>query len=244
VSFNHQPQATTAYVTFTLAFAFGDLDLHVYDGRGGHRGVNYTTGKVETSIPGEGPDPRGNPESIRVPATPGVTYRVEVVDRTNTPSPGPLGMLRAFTIGSGTLAATADNTYRVTAIEEKSIGPILEVSPRELQIVVKAAASDAIGTISLREIGLQAGVSSLAVSVGALTGAAGETILASEMTIELESASLQPGENTTVTVRVPLVGRSAFPYAGEITVTSSAGTQHVALTIAQEASRIRRRLRP
>jgi hypothetical protein len=229
-------------VTFTLGFAFGDLDLHVYDGKGGHRGVIYPSGEVERGIPGEGPDPQGNPESIRVPATPGVTYRVEVVDRTNAPSPGPLGKLRAFTIGAGTLGAAADNTYRVTAIEEKALGAVLEVSPRENRVAVPAAPNEAVATISLREIGLQSGVSSVTVSAGVLTGGGGETIAASTIVVDLEKTSLQPGENATATVRVPLTGRGAFPYQGQVTVTSSAGTQTVALTIVQEASRVRRRL--
>jgi len=233
--FTNQPSTGTQYVTYTLSFAFGDLDLHVYDNAGRHQGMNYTTGTVENGIPGaSGPDPEGNPEAIRLPVTPGVTYRIEVVDRTSVDEgQGTVRALRALSTSRTSLASSASNQFNVTALEEGDIGAVLAVGPPSQTISYDGTSTEALGTFTVAEIGGQDGITGLSARASDLHGGTGETISAGELGLDFDDVSLAPGASTVLTLSVPMAGHNDFPYTGTVTITSSAGQRTVQVTIAR-----------
>ena len=77
-SYTISPESERVFIS--LSYSGSDLDLHLYDERGRHVGVNYQTGEIENEIPGatySGPDARN--EWIEIINPQGRTYTVRVV---------------------------------------------------------------------------------------------------------------------------------------------------------------------
>lgn len=195
---------------FTLFFTGSEIDIHIYDSKGRHIGVDYSTGQIEIQIPGAFySGPTEIPEWILVPNSMDQQYTVKVVG---------VDLLEG-------------ESFSVTATEIPPIPASLTTLPTRLLDTCNVGASVNL-PITLIEYGGQNGFSNVTLKSSSLMTTLGREIPADTISFSDNSFSLSAGEAKTVQVTVT-VPHTAIPgeYRGNITVTTNTIIATIPITI-------------
>lgn len=202
--FSFAPRGDTVVSDIVLEWGGSDLDLHVYDDLGRHVGVNYSTGAIETNIPGaiySGPSAR--PEWIRLPNRVFSTCQLWVV---------------------GTETGEGGEPYSLLVFETPSRPALLSVSPRNITNSFDPSLTTS-ASIALRvsELGGQQMLENLSAQVTDLVSRDG-VIPAEAVKIRFSSNGVSPGGTEVLNLIVDGIQQyQSGVYTGQVTVIASSG---------------------
>jgi hypothetical protein len=194
---------------FVMGFGGSDLDLHIYDSGGRHVGFNYETGQIELGIPGStysGSNTR--PEVITVPLS---------------------GSSRSFTIKVVAIETLGAEDFSVFLTNESLHPATLVASPPAVDVFGFPGAS-AGWDLTLGETGGQQDVTNLSVGISDLKGPGG-TIPSTDVVIDPQLTTIPAGTQATAHFGLTLPNWAAGSYAGQILLSSNAGTQKIPVVI-------------
>ena len=206
---SYNTMTDTDRVTFILPYPGSDLDLHLYDSSGGHIGVNYDTGEIETEISNAiYSGSNVNPEWITIENSGGETYTTEVV----------------------AMQTTGTESYSIVAIETPEFPALLGISPSN--ITVSGSHGDTIErTLIFNEYGSFNDLSGIGITVSDLTDGRGGIIPSSSLTFDMPTTDVPAGTAMIVnlTVDIPTDAVEGRTYRGTITAEDAGGAIDTAL---------------
>lgn len=203
---------TTQKVRFSLMMNGGsDFDLHLYDSQGRHTGFSYSSGLVETNIPGSSySGSTSSSEWISVNQSGGKTYKVVAV---------------AINTAGG-------SNYAVSSLETPWLPALLD-SPTQISFGATSKNTSVMFNLPLIEYGGFDSISNVSISISSLTDSQGHNIAANRINLQAPS-SIGTGTTALASGVINLVPMpSAGVYKGAIQINGTdaqSGTPLSAMT--------------